>query len=161
MSSAGACECPAGGTEDKKSGFRPNRSTTGMTAVIRRLQELARKKRVPLYMYALWALPNRTTPLIEPSSGQYSPVLECHKIYTILVIRQFYYGMQACVWFDDGVCSEWFAVEQGLNQGCVLAPLLFNIFATVINVIYTRFKADKDIMDALVHLRKKTGVGGA
>ena len=42
----------------------------------------------------------------------------------------------------------------------MLAPLLFNIFfAVVINVASTRFKADKGIMDALVLLRKKTGVG--
>ena len=47
-------------------------------------------------------------------------------------------------------------------MGCVLAPLLFNIFfAAVINVASTRFKADKGIMDALVHLRKRRGAGGA
>ena len=61
----------------------------------------------------------------------------------------------------QGVCSRWFAVEQGFRQGCVLAPLLFNIFfAVVINVASTRFKVDKGIMDALVHLRKKRGAGG-
>ena len=53
------------------------------------------------------------------------------------------------MWLDDGVCSGLFLVEQGLRQVCVLAPLLFSIFFTaVINVADTRFKADKDIMDA-------------
>ena len=43
----------------------------------------------------------------------------------------------------------------------MLAPLLFNIFfAAVINVASTCLKADKGIMDALVHLRKKKGAGG-
>ena len=53
-------------------------------------------------------------------------------------------------------------MEQGLRQGCVLALLLFNIFfAAVINLASTRFKADKGNMDALVHLRRKRGAGGA
>ena len=80
----------------------------------------------------------------------------------ISVIRQFHdEGMQACVRLDDRVCSGWFAVEQGLRQGCELAPLLFKIFfAVVINVVSTHYKADKGIMDALVHLRKKRGGGG-
>ena len=69
--------------------------------------------------------------------------------------------MRACVRLDDRVCSGWFAVEHGLRQACMLAPLLFNIFLTaVINVAYTRFKADKDIMDALEHPSKKKGAGG-
>ena len=64
----------------------------------------------------------------------------------ISVIRQFHDGMRARVRLDDRACSGWFAVEQGLRQGCVLAPLLFDIFfAAVINVAYTRFKADEDI----------------
>ena len=44
---------------------------------------------------------------------------------------------------------------------CVVASLLLNILYTaVISVIYTRFKADKDIIDALVHTRKQKRAGG-
>ena len=35
---------------EEQSGFRPNRSTTDMMFVIRRLQELARKKQITLYV---------------------------------------------------------------------------------------------------------------
>ena len=53
-------------------------------------------------------------------------------------------------------------MEQDLHEGCVPTPLLFNIFfAAVINVAYKRFKAGRDIMNALVHLGKKKRAGGA
>ena len=56
--------------------------------------------------------------------------------------------MQACVRLDDEVCSGRFAVEQSLRQGCILAPLLSNIvFPAVVNVVFTRFKVEEDIMD--------------
>ena len=144
---------------EEQSGFRPNRSTTDMMFVIRRLQELARKKQIPLYVCFIdltkaYDSVNRTllwTALVRFGVPQ----------NMISVIRQFHDGMRACVRLDERVCSGWFAVEQGLRQGCVLAPLLFNIFfATVINVACTRFKADKDIMDAFVQLKKKNGAEG-
>ena len=40
----------AGILPEEQSGFRPNHSTTDMMFVIRRLQELARNKRIPLYV---------------------------------------------------------------------------------------------------------------
>ena len=114
------------------------RSTTDMMFVVRRLQEVGRKAGVSLHMCfvdlqkaydtvdrtLLWQVLTRIG--VPPQM--------------IAVIRQLRDEMRACVRPDDGVCSDWFEVEQGLRQGCVLSPLLFNIFfAAVLNVVLQRF----------------------
>ena len=143
----------------EQSGFRPNRSTTDMMFVIRRLQELARKKRIPLYSCFIdltKAHDSVDRTLLWAVLARFGVPQKM-----ISVIRQFHDGMRACVRLDDRVFSRWFAVGQGLRQGCMLAPLLFShFFAAVINGAFMRFKADKGIMEALVCLRKKGGAGG-
>ena len=144
---------------EEQSGFRPNRSTTDMMFAIRRLQELALKKQIPHYVCFI----DLTKAYDSVDRTLLWTVLARFGVPQIMisVIRQFHDGMRACVRLDDRVCSRWFVVDQGLRQGCVLAPLLFSIFfAAVRNLASTRFKADKGIMDALVHLRIKRGAGG-
>ena len=64
---------------EEQNGFRPNRSTTDMMFVNRRLQVLARKKRVPLYLCFIdltkaYDSVDRTLLWTVP------PVLACHRI---------------------------------------------------------------------------------
>ena len=111
---------------------------------IRRLEELARKKQIPLCVC-----------FIDLSKAYDS--VDQTLLWTVLArfrvpqniisfIREFRDGMRAWVRLDDRVCSGRFAMEQGLRQGRVLAPLLFNIFyAVVVHVTSTRFKADTGI----------------
>ena len=138
---------------EEQCGFRPDRSTTDVLFVVRRLQEVGRKAGVSLHMCftdlrkaydtvdrtLLWQVLTRIG--VPPQM--------------IAVIRQLHDGMRACVRPDDGVCWDWFEVEQGLRQGCVLSPLLFNIFfAAVLNVVLPRFSGKPAIVAELVHLKE-------
>ena len=70
--------------------------------------------------------------------------------------RQFHDAMRACVWNDNGRCSEWFEEAQGLRQGCVLSPLLFNVFfAAILLVALERFRKDAGKLADLIHLQEQ------
>ena len=97
---------------EEQSGFRPNRSTTGRMFVFRRLQELARKKRISLDVYFM----NLTKAYGSVDRTLLWIVLACFGVpqNMISVIRQFHDGMRACARLNDRVCAKWFAVKQGL-----------------------------------------------
>ena len=84
---------------EEQSGFRPNRFTTGMMFVIRRLQELARKKRIPLYVCFI----DLTKAYDSVDRTLLGTVLARFGVPQIMisVIRQFHDGMRACVRLDE------------------------------------------------------------
>ena len=85
-------------------GFRPDRSTTDMMFVIRRLQQVGRKAGVSLHMCFIdlqkaYDTVDRTLLWQVLTRIRVPPQM-------IAVIRQFHDGMRACVRPDDGVCSD-------------------------------------------------------
>ena len=139
-------------------GFRPARSTIDMLFVVRRLQGLGRQRKIPLYMCfvdlqkAYDSVDRRLLWKVLARAGV-PPVM-------IDVIRQFHDGMRVRVRMDDRELSEWFEVTHGLRQGCVLSPLLFNIFfVAVMEVVIQRFSEDDTILENLVFLDEGSGGG--
>ena len=139
---------------EEQCGFRPHTSTTDIMLAVRRLQELGRKVCVPLFLCFIdlqkaYDLVNHT--LLWQVLVRFGTPPQM-----IEVIRQFHDGTRACVRSDDGRCSEWFEVAQGLRQGCVLSPLLFSIFfAGILFVVLEIFSKDAGILADLIHLNEQ------
>ena len=134
---------------EEQCGFRPPRSMVDIMFIARRLQELARKKDTPLYLSFI----DLTKAYDSVDRTFLWDVLARFGVppRMLAVIHQFHDGMQACVRLDDGECWDKFDVGQDLRQGCVLAPLLFNMFFTaVLRVTEIRFLADAAITDNMV-----------
>ena len=120
---------------------------------VRRLQELGRKVRVPLFLFFIdlqKAYDSVDRTLIQQVLARFGMPQQM-----IEVIRQFHDGMRACPRSDDGRCWEWFEVTQGLRQRCILSPLLFNVFfAAILLVALERFSKDASILADLIHLQE-------
>ena len=148
-----AC-CEAKGLlPEEQCGFRPDGSTTDMIFVVRRLQEIGRKAEV--YFFMCFIDLQKAYDIVDPTLLWQVLTRVGAPPQMIPVIQQFPDGMIACVRPDDGVCSDWFELEQGLRQECVLSPLLLNIFFTAVQtVVLQRFSEDTAILAELVHLKK-------
>ena len=139
---------------EEQCGFLPNRSTTDMMFAVRRLQEFGRKVRVPLFLCfidlqkAYDSVDRTLLWQVRARFGTPPQIIE--------VIRQFHDGMRACGQSDDGQCSERFEVAQGLRQGCVPSPLLFNLFfAEILFVALEKFSKNACILADLIHLQEQ------
>ena len=124
-------------------GFRVGRSTDDMIYVVREVQELSM-----CYIDLQKAYDSVDRSLLWKVLARYGVLAKL-----IPIIRQFHDGMRAGVRLDSGETSEWFAVEQGLRQGCVIAPDSFNIFfVAVLTVAFDRFSIDKAVLDDFVRV---------
>ena len=146
---------------ETQSGFRPGRSTTDMIFIVRQLQEKCIEQNKNLFVIfidltkafdcinrtALWAILQK---------------LGCPSKFSNL-IRLLHQDMTGEV-YASGETSEPFQITTGVKQGCVLAPVLFNLFLTQMlhralgncsQGIYIKYRLDGSLFD-LRRLTAKT-----
>ena len=133
------CE-EAGILPKEQGGFRPQSSTHDMMFAVLRLQEMGLTSNTLLeicFIYLAKACDSVDRVLLWKVLSRFgvSPRM-------IKVIRMFHDSMRA-----------WFNVFQSPRPGCVLSPLLFNIFfAAIIIVVLRRFAEDPLIVSDLIYL---------
>lgn len=112
---------------ESQCGFRMNRSCTDMIFAARQLQEKSREQNRPLYM----AFIDLTKAYNTVNRQALWHLLLRYGVPRKLVdiIRSLHEGMNGLVRIR-GDLSEPFSINNGLHQGCVIAPNLFNLFGS-------------------------------
>ncbi|XP_076128077.1 uncharacterized protein LOC143109310 [Alosa pseudoharengus] len=110
---------------ESKCGFRKNRSTVNMVFTIRQLQEKCREQHKDLFMVFV-DLSKAFDTVQRDLLWEVFHRIGCPTKF-VNILRQFHEGMTARV-TTGGQQSSAFPVRTGVRQGCVLAPVLFNIF---------------------------------
>ena len=111
--------------DETQCGFRKQHGTVDMVFVARQLQEKAREQNCQLFMcffdlkIAYDSVPRDALWCLRGKLGFPAKMVN--------IIKQLHFGMEASVCIN-GVLSNPFSVSNGLKQGCVLAPFLFNLY---------------------------------
>ena len=114
---------------DMQAGFRKGRGTRDQIANIRWIMEKAREFQKNICFCFI----------------DYSKAFDCvdhQKLWKILeemgipdhltcLLRNLYAGQQATVRSGHGT-TDWFQIEKGVHQGCILSPCLFNLYVEYI-----------------------------
>ena len=122
-------------------GFRKTRSTTDMVFVLRQLLEKSREHHKDIYIAFIDLSKAFDTVNRELLWKHLTKLGVPPKFLSIL--QQLHDGMQARVLTGE-LQSEFFEVNVGVKQGCVLAPVLFNILLSAVTCLFHRAMGQED-----------------
>lgn len=114
-------------------GFRQNRSTLDMVFAARQVQEKCREQNKDLYITFI----DLTKAFDTVDRDILWRILQKFGVPPkfLGILKQFHSGMQASV-LVGGQKSPPFPVKVGVKQGCVLAPVIFNLFLTAATLLF-------------------------
>lgn len=117
---------------ESQCGFRPDRSTTDMIFAARLLLEKSREQQREIN-FGFIDLTKAFDTVNREILWKLLEKFGCPPT-ALAIIREFHNGMLARVSLG-GASSEQFSVQSGVKQGCVLAPVLFNIYLVAVTLL--------------------------
>lgn len=113
----------------EQAGFRPNRGTRDQITNLRVLMAKMAEHNQPLYMCFIDF--QKAFDSVQHEKLWWSMMDMGFPPHLIQLIAKLYRGQKACVRVA-GVLSEWFNIQKGVRQGCILSPYLFNIVSEAV-----------------------------
>uniref|UniRef100_A0A5F8H1G2 RNA-directed DNA polymerase n=1 Tax=Monodelphis domestica TaxID=13616 RepID=A0A5F8H1G2_MONDO len=146
---------------ESQCGFRPDRSTIDMVFMMRQMQEKCLEQNLSLYIVFI-DLTKAFNTVNKDALWVILSKLGCPAKF-IKLIQLFHVDMTGEV-LSGGETSDRFNISNGVKQGCILAPVLFNLFFTQVlrhavmdlNLgVYIKYRLDGSLFD-LCRLTAKT-----
>ena len=114
---------------ESQCGFRKDRCTNDTIFTIRQIQEKCIEQQMSLYMVFI-DLTKAFDTINRPALWEVLKCFGCPPRF-LAVLKALHEGAQVRV-VGDGTKSEPFNVCTGVRQGCVIAPVVFNLFLTAV-----------------------------
>ena len=135
---------------DVQAGFRKVRGTRDQIANICWIIEQAREFQKNIYFCfidyakAFDCVSQSVSSVTQSCTTLCDPYVDHNKLWKILqevgipehltyLLRNLYAGQEATVRIRHGT-TDWFQIGQGVHQGCILSPCLFNLYAEYIMI---------------------------
>jgi len=114
---------------DEQAGFRPNRGTRDQITNLRVLMAKMKEHNQPLYMCFIDF--QKAFDSVQHERLWWAMLDMGFPPHLVQLLSNLYRSQKASVRIA-GVISEWFSIQKGVRQGCILSPYLFNIVSETV-----------------------------